>query len=91
MWLVPVWSDERPGPARRVRRLLRALVVAGPWWLLVSAGTVDALPEGTADGLVAAGWTLAALAVVVAAVTRRGLSGVLTGARVVDSRSPDAR
>ena len=93
VWLEPVSVDEhgRAVRAGRPRSLARALVVGGLWWVLVSASSVERLPDDLASRLTVAGWTLAGASVVTVAFTRRGLSGLLAGTQVVDSRErPDA-
>lgn len=90
VWLEPRWSDETRGAALRARTLARALVVGGLWWVLTSASSFDALPDDTVTALTAAGWLLGALAVLVVPATRRGLSGLLTRARVEDARATPA-
>ena len=86
VWLRAAPADERAGPPGRVRCLARAFVVGGAWWVLTTWPSVASLPDELANALTIAGWTLAVVAVATVAVTRRGLSGLLTGLRVVDSR-----
>ncbi len=79
VWLVPRWES---GTTRLgVHRLLRASVISGPW-LAITLVTQDPLAE---PALVLAG-----LAVVTTPFTRdfRGISGWVTGARLVDARTP---
>lgn len=82
VWLTPSW----PSPATRARRLLRAGVVGGTWTASAVLGAaVD--PEGPLQ-LVALVLGLPALASpFVALRTRRGLSGVVSGARILDART----
>lgn len=85
VWLRPRWPGRR---ASRARSCARGLVVGGLWWLLTSATAVPGIPDPLGDALVAAGWLLAAVAVGWVPAARRGLSGALTGALVVDAREP---
>lgn len=87
VWLRPVW----PHPVGPGRRLLRTAVVGGAWTLTTAARDVS---QGSGPLALVGG--LATLVVVVAAVSvvttrgHRGLSGVLSGASVVDSRAQPA-
>lgn len=96
VWLTPKWVS-RDGThlvdASAPRRVLRSLVVVGPW--VVAPGVAELIGDAQPweEALAASVRALGSLAVVLALVmvpltrTHRSLSGVLTGAVVVDVRS----
>ncbi|MFI2104370.1 VanZ family protein [Isoptericola sp. NPDC019693] len=91
VWLEPRWPDGAGRLVRGslVRRLARGYVLLGLYGAL---GIVEAVPPGDASnawaGTLQGVVMLAALVGVVVTPDRRGLSCVLTGARMVDSRAP---
>lgn len=85
VWLGPRWAGRVGGVAQRVAR---AGVVGGAWWVLDGLADVPGVPEpvGSLAGLLATLLVVAAVLAVPFTRGRRGLSGTLTGADVVDVR-----
>lgn len=97
LWLTPVWYADEPGggggpggrggtmqtDGTRLRRLVRASVIAGPWTLLWMLA-VSPVPWAGRFGFVL---VLAAVLAVPFTRTHRGISGVLTGAEMADIRA----
>lgn len=86
VWLVPVRRDGRGlGP---VQRFGRAWIVGGLWAALQCVQAAPPVSEGWSDRASIAAVLIGAAAVVAVVCTRdrRGLSGMMTGARIVDAR-----
>ena len=86
VWLVPRWDGRRGSLGRR---LARASVVGGAWWVLTSLGDVPAVPDAVGGPAGTVGGLLAVVAVLAVPATRgrRGLSCAWTGADLVDARA----
>jgi Glycopeptide antibiotics resistance protein len=81
VWLTPKWTaaDGTLTDSNAAMRILRSLIVAGPW----AVSEYLPGPWGAIGGIV----VFAALVMVPFTRSHRSLSGVLTGAQFVDSRS----
>lgn len=99
VWLTPKWVSRdgtRLEDASPLRRVLRSLVVVGPWaaapWLVELIGNTPWGEHGPAELIRGLGVLAVVAAVVMVPFTRthRSLSGILTGAVFVDARSPSA-
>ncbi len=84
VWLAPRWRV----PATLWRRLLRAVVSPGMVMALALATAIG--PYRLRPTATVAVWTIVAVSILATLVTEghRGMSGVIAGADVVDSRSP---
>ena len=90
VWLQPVPSDEADaiGSWSAGRRLLRALAGLGAWSLLNAVGSAPAETVASAAGWAASAFATVAVVWVLFDRSARGMSLRLTGAALVDSRSP---